>query len=291
MSPDRRRAVPADVGAARSGGAADSNPCVRSPGKKRRVRAPRSSAMQSHFQQSTTAARRIEFEVRKLHACEYHGSFEQWLVRRQAAPLFDRLPLSGRRLVPWRRYSDQDSAGGLGWAAQCDQSACLCEVDRCVSQGCRAQSVKAETDELVETPVAEVELLGGPVIGGNPIVFGLVHRASGSVKRAGFSMGCSAHCGRTTVPPFQLGSDRRTQAKTPTPRDRERPTRSPASPRAAPAIPPRQRPNAQACRRRGRYERLPARPPPVRRRTGTRHALLPRTKKGLLPQAAHDSHL
>ena len=154
MSPDRRRAVPAEVGAARSGGAADSNPCVRSPGKKRRVRAPRSSAMQSHFQQTTTAARRIEFEVRKLHACEYHGSFEQWLVRRQAAPLFDRLPLSGRRLVPWRRYSDQDSAGGLGWAAQCDQSACLCEVDRCVSQGCRAQSVKAETDELVEAPCA-----------------------------------------------------------------------------------------------------------------------------------------
>ena len=247
----------------------------------------------SWFQQTTTAARGIEFEVPEATRARVSRLVRTAARSTTGCPLFDRLPLWGRRLVPWRRDSDQDSAGGLGWAAQCDQSACLREVDRCVSQGCRAQSVKAETDELVEAPVAEVELLGGPLIGGNPIVFGLVHRASGSVKRAGSSMGCSAHCGRTTVPPFQLGSDRRTQAKTPTPRDRERPTRSPASPRAAPAIPPRQRPGPQpqACRRRGRYERLPARPPPVRRRTGTRHALLPRTKKGLLPQAAHDSHL
>lgn len=89
--------------------------------------------------------------------------------------------------------SDQDSAGGLGRAAQSDQSACLREVNRCVSQCGRPQSVKAETDELVEAPTAEVELLGGPVIGGNPIVLGLVHRASGSVKRADSSMGRSAH--------------------------------------------------------------------------------------------------
>ncbi len=126
--------------------------------------------------------------------------------------------LSGRRrFVPWRRYSDQDSAGGLGWAAQCDQSACLREVNGCISQGCRAQSVKAETDELVEAPAAEGELLGGPVIGGNPIVLGLVHRASGSVKRAGSSMGWSAHCGRSTVPSFQPRSHRWTEAETATP--------------------------------------------------------------------------
>jgi len=40
----------------------------------------------SQFQQTTTVARGIEFEVRKLDAREYHGSFEQRLVRRQAAP-------------------------------------------------------------------------------------------------------------------------------------------------------------------------------------------------------------
>jgi hypothetical protein len=84
--------------------------------------------------------------------------------------------------VPWRRASDQDSAGGLGWAAQCDQSACLREVNRRISQCCRAQSVKAETDELVEAPAADVELLRGPVIGGDPIVLGLIQRTSGSVK-------------------------------------------------------------------------------------------------------------
>jgi hypothetical protein len=144
-----------------------------------------------------------------------------------------------RRLVPWRHDSDQDSAGGLGWATQCDQSACLREVNRCISQCCRAQSVKAETDELVEAPAAEVELLGGPVIGGNPIVLGLVHRASGSVKRAGSSMGWSAHCGRSTVPSFQPRSHRWTESETPTPCDLERATRSqPASPPAALATPP-----------------------------------------------------
>jgi len=46
----------------------------------------------------------------------------------------------------------------------------LREVNGCISQRCRAQSVKAETDELVEAPAAEGELLGGPVIGGNPTV-------------------------------------------------------------------------------------------------------------------------
>jgi hypothetical protein len=68
----------------------------------------------------------------------------------------------------------------------------LREVNGCISQCCCAHSVKAETDELVEAPAAEVELLGGPVIGGNPIVLGLVHRASGSVKRADSSLGWSA---------------------------------------------------------------------------------------------------
>jgi len=149
--------------------------------------------------------------------------------------------LSGsRRLVRWRRDSDQDSAGGLGWAAQCDQSACLREVNRCISQCCGAQSVKAETDELVEAPAAEVELLGGPVSGGNPIVLGLVHRASASVKRTGSAMGWSAHCRHSTVPSFQPRSHRWTESETPTSCDLERPTRSqPASPRAALATPHR----------------------------------------------------
>ena len=107
-----------------------------------------------------------------------------------------------RRLVPWGRDSDQDSAGGFGRAAQREQSACLREVNCGISQCGRGQSVEAETDELVEAPTADVELLGGPVSGGNRIVLRLVHRASGSVKRADSSMGRSAHCGRPTVPSF-----------------------------------------------------------------------------------------